>query len=63
MASAERRGTILVLLSAGAYGTMPILARFAYAEGVSVAALLAYRFLFATLLFALLRRRGAPGLP
>lgn len=63
MASAERRGTLLVLLSAGAYGTMPILARFAYAEGVSVAALLAYRFLFATALFALLRRPGAPGLP
>ncbi len=57
---AERRGTLLVLLSAAAYGTMPILARFAYAEGVPVAALLAYRFLFATALFALLRPK-APG--
>lgn len=59
----ERRGTLLVLLSAAAYGTMPILARFAYAEGVPVAALLAYRFLFATALFALLRRPKTPGLP
>src|SRR5262245_27939493 len=60
---AEARGSLLVLLSAAAYGAMPILARLAYADGVSVAALLAYRFLFATLLFLLLRRRRAVALP
>jgi drug/metabolite transporter (DMT)-like permease len=56
--AAERRGVLLLLMSAGAYGTMPILARVAYAENVPVAAVLAYRFLFASGLFALLRRRG-----
>jgi drug/metabolite transporter (DMT)-like permease len=61
--SSERRGTLLVLASAAAYGAMPILARYAYSEGVTVAALLTYRFLFATTLFALLGRRGAPALP
>jgi drug/metabolite transporter (DMT)-like permease len=63
MPSAERRGSLLVLLSAAAYGAMPILARLAYADGVSVASLLAYRFLFATLLFLLLRRGGGNALP
>jgi drug/metabolite transporter (DMT)-like permease len=62
MASDERRGTLLVLLSAGAYGAMPILARVAYADGVTVAALLAYRFLFATALFTAATRRGEPAL-
>lgn len=54
----ERRGTLLVLLSAGAYGTLPILTRVAYAESVPVAAVLSYRFLFAAALFAALRRPG-----
>lgn len=62
MRSEERDGTLLLLLSSTAYGTMPILARFAYADGVPVAALLAYRFLFATAVFALLRRREQPRL-
>jgi drug/metabolite transporter (DMT)-like permease len=64
MQSAERRGSLLVLSSAALYGAMPILARIAYADGVGVAPVLAYRFLFATLLFELLRRRAtAPALP
>ena len=63
MPSSERRGSLLVLSSAAAYGAMPILARLAFADGVGVAALLAYRFLFATLLFLLLRRRGGAALP
>ncbi len=53
------RGELLVLLSAGAYGTMPVLARLLYAEGVPVSALLAYRFLFAVALFALLPSRAS----
>ena len=63
MQSTEGRGSLLVLVSAGAYGAMPILARLAYADGVGVAQVLAYRFLFATALFALLRPRGAARLP
>jgi drug/metabolite transporter (DMT)-like permease len=61
--SSEARGSLFVLSSAAAYGAMPILARLAYADGVGVAPLLAYRFLFATLLFQLLRRRRPLALP
>lgn len=57
--SPERRGVVLVLASAAAYGAMPVLARVAYAEGVGTAGLLAWRFLLANCLFALLRRRGS----
>ena len=56
----EARGLALVLVSAGAYGTMPILAKLAYASGVGTAPLLAARFVIAALLFALLARRPAP---
>ena len=40
-------GIVLVLVSAVAFGLTPIFARFAYAEGVGVDALLFVRFLFA----------------
>lgn len=48
----ERRGLGLILLSAAAYGTMPVLAKVAYARGVTVSSLLAWRFLVACVLFA-----------
>lgn len=51
-------GLALILGSAAAYGAMPILAKVAYARGVAPATLLAYRFLLAALLFAVLARRG-----
>ena len=56
----ETRGLVLVLVSAIAYGTAPILGKLAYASGVRPAALLAARFVIASALFALLARRGAP---
>jgi drug/metabolite transporter (DMT)-like permease len=58
-----RWGLLLVLASAVAYGAMPILAKLAYAAGVRPVGLLAWRFLIAMLLFAVLRRRPAPALP
>lgn len=61
-ANAEAKGLLLVLLAACAYGTMPILAKIAYANGVTLPALLAYRFLLAAALFAALGWR-APALP
>ncbi|MET0552107.1 MAG: DMT family transporter [Vicinamibacteria bacterium] len=61
-ANAEAKGLLLVLLAACAYGTMPILTKIAYASGVTLPALLAYRFLLAALLFAVLGW-NAPALP
>jgi drug/metabolite transporter (DMT)-like permease len=61
-ANAEVKGLLLVLAAAGAYGTMPILAKLAYASGVTLPALLAYRFLLAAALFAVLGW-NAPALP
>lgn len=58
----ETTGLLLVLVSTLAYGTMPILAKLAFAAGVTVPALLAYRFLIATVLFSALGW-GAPALP
>ncbi len=55
-------GLLLVLAAAIAYGTMPILTKLAYAAGVSMPALLAYRFVLAAGLFALLGW-NAPALP
>lgn len=60
--SAEARGLLLVLAAAGAYATMPILAKLAYANGVTLPALLAWRFLLAAALFAVLGWK-APALP
>jgi drug/metabolite transporter (DMT)-like permease len=56
----EARGLVLVLISAACYGTLPILAKLAYATGLKPAPLLATRFVIASVLFALLARRPAP---
>jgi drug/metabolite transporter (DMT)-like permease len=56
---ARRTGLALVLASALAYGTMPILAKLAYASGVQPVGLLAARYVLAAALFALLARPGA----
>jgi drug/metabolite transporter (DMT)-like permease len=58
---AAARGIALVLLSAAAYGAMPILARVAYAEGTKLATLLTWRFVVAVLVFAA-TSRGTPPL-
>lgn len=50
------RGLGFVLLSALAYGAMPIFGKVAYASGLGPEPLLAWRFLIATALFALLAR-------
>jgi drug/metabolite transporter (DMT)-like permease len=55
----ETRGLALVLLSTVGYGTMPILGRLAYADGVGVAQLLFWRFLIATGLFGTASRGRA----
>lgn len=54
------RGLALVALSTVAYGTMPILAKLAYAAGVRPAPLLAWRFGIATALFAVLLAGRGP---
>ena len=51
---------MLVLVSAAAYGTLPILAKVAYGAGIRPAALLAARFAIAAAVFALLAREEAP---
>jgi drug/metabolite transporter (DMT)-like permease len=58
----ERQGLFLVLVSTLAYGTLPIIGKAAYAAGVRPEPLLAWRFVIATALFALLSRRGTPPL-
>lgn len=58
----ERRGLLLVLLSTVAFGVLPIFGKVAYAEGVRPLVLLAWRYVVASLLFALLLRREAPPL-
>jgi drug/metabolite transporter (DMT)-like permease len=53
------RGALLVALSAGAFGAMPIFGRYAYAGGTDVLGLLTLRFLIGgTLLAAIAWRRG-----
>jgi drug/metabolite transporter (DMT)-like permease len=61
-ASAEARGLLLVLAAALAYATMPIISKMAFAAGVTTSALLAWRFLLAAALFAVLGW-NAPALP
>jgi drug/metabolite transporter (DMT)-like permease len=61
-ANPEVKGLLLVLAAAFAYGTMPILTKLAYAAGLTMPALLAYRFLIAAALFAVLGW-NAPALP
>jgi drug/metabolite transporter (DMT)-like permease len=59
----EGRGLALILLSTVAYGTMPVLAKVAYASGVGPVTLLAWRFLLASLLFALVASGPAKPVP
>ena len=61
-ANSEAKGLALVLAAAVGYGTMPILTKLAYAAGVTMPALLAYRFLIAAALFAVLGW-NAPAIP
>ncbi len=61
-ANPEVKGLLLVLAAAFAYGTMPVLTKLAYAAGVTLPALLAYRFLLAAALFAVLGWK-APAIP
>jgi len=56
----ERRGLLLVLLSTVAFGVLPIFGKVAYAEGVRPLVLLAWRYVVASLLFALVLRGPAP---
>jgi drug/metabolite transporter (DMT)-like permease len=52
----DRQGLILILVSTLAYGTLPIIGKSAYAAGVRPEPLLAWRFVIATALFALMSR-------
>ncbi len=56
----ETRGIALVALSTMAYGILPILAKVAYAAGVAILPLLAWRYVIAAVLIALLERGGQP---
>ena len=58
----DARGLFYVVVSTVAYGSLPILAKLAFAAGVRTTGLLAWRFAGACVLFALLARR-APRLP
>ena len=58
--SEERQGLILVLVSTLAYGTLPIIGKAAYAAGVRSEPLLAWRFVIAAILFALMSRGKGP---
>jgi len=52
-------GALLIIISAAAFATLPILARFAYAEGLDVLSLMALRFsLSAVVLLGILAVRG-----
>jgi drug/metabolite transporter (DMT)-like permease len=56
----EARGLALVALSTLAYGVLPILGKVAYAAGVRPLPLLAWRYVVAAVLIALLERSAAP---
>ena len=58
----ETRGLALVALSTLAYGILPILGKVAYAAGVRPLPLLAWRYVIAALLIALLERGPRPPL-
>src|SRR5262245_21172286 len=58
----QSKGLALVFLSTLAYGAMSILAKTAYEAGATSASVLAWRFIIATALFALLATRKARGL-
>jgi len=59
-AAEERQGLMLILVSTLAYGTLPIVGKAAYAAGVRPEPLLAWRFIIAAALFALLGRGQGP---
>jgi drug/metabolite transporter (DMT)-like permease len=54
----ETRGLLLVLVSTAAYGSMPIMTKLAYREGLSSTGLLALRFLIALLVMTALAPRA-----
>jgi drug/metabolite transporter (DMT)-like permease len=58
----ETRGLALVALSTTAYGILPILGKVAYAAGVAVLPLLAWRYVIAAVLIAILERGPRPPL-
>ena len=58
----EARGLLLVALSTVAYGVLPILGKVAYAAGVEALPLLAWRYVIAAALIALLERGPRPPL-
>jgi drug/metabolite transporter (DMT)-like permease len=58
----ETRGLALVAFSTAAYGVLPILGKVAYAAGVKALPLLAWRYVVAALLIALLVRGKQPPL-
>jgi drug/metabolite transporter (DMT)-like permease len=58
----ETRGLALVFLSTLAYGVLPILGKAAYADGVRPLPLLAWRYVIAAALIALLERGPRPPL-
>ena len=58
----QTKGLLLVLLSTLAYGAMPIFGKVAYASGVTAAPLLAWRFVIATAVFALIATPKSKGL-
>jgi drug/metabolite transporter (DMT)-like permease len=60
-AGEEARGLFYVVVSTVTYGSLPILAKLAFAAGVRTAGLLAWRFAVACVLFSLLARH-APAL-
>jgi drug/metabolite transporter (DMT)-like permease len=60
--SEDREGLILIMVSTLAYGTLPIIGKAAYAAGVRPEPLLAWRFVIAAALFALLSRGKGPGI-
>ena len=62
MRDEQTKGLLLVLLSTVAYGAMPIFGKVAYAAGVTAAPLLAWRFVIATLIFALIATPKVKGL-
>jgi drug/metabolite transporter (DMT)-like permease len=54
---------MLVLLSASAYGTLPVFARIAFGRGMTLPGLLAWRFVLAVLCFLIAARGLGPSLP
>jgi drug/metabolite transporter (DMT)-like permease len=58
----ETRGLALVALSTTAYGILPILGKVAYAAGVAALPLLAWRYVIAAVLIAILERGPRPPL-